>query len=322
MQKRVVILGGAGFIGAHLCLRLLEAGHRVFCVDIRDAADSPLLRGALQHPSFRFVRHNIVSAFGIGCDEIYNMASPSMVRYNKALPVESLKTSIIGSINALDTARTEHARMLFGSSGGVYDTDRRTAVSESRDCCSTHRMLAEGKMAAEALHRAYRSEFGVDTRIARIFNTYGPGADIMDQRVVMKMIATALQNRDIAVNGNGEQTRAFCWVEDMADGLIRLMEAPPTEQTRTLDLGNSHEVPIRTLAEKIIALTGSRSRIVHLPARPDDVPRRAPDIAAARRELDWSPRTPLVEGLRRTISYVEKELSGNKHSVMTWAEMN
>lgn len=322
MQKRVVILGGAGFIGTHLCLRLLEAGHEVYCVDVRDAADSPLLRGALQHPSFRFVRHNIVSSFGIRCNEIYNMASPSMVRYNKALPVESLKTSILGSINALDTARSEHARVLFGSSAGVYDTARRTADTAGRDCCPTHRILAEGKMAAEALHRAYRAEYNVDTRIARIFNTYGPGADIMDQRVVMKMIAAALQNRDIAVNGSGEQTRAFCWIEDIVDGLIRFMEAPAAEYARTLDLGNSHEVAIRTLAEKIIALTGSRSRIVHLPARSDDVPRRAPDISAARRELGWSPRTPLVEGLRRTISYVEKELSGKQHATMTWAEMN
>ena len=320
MQKRIVILGGAGFIGTHLCLRLLEAGHEVFCVDIRDAADSPLLRSVRQHPSLHFVRHNIVSPFGIRCDEIYNMASPSMVRYDKALPVETLKTCIAGSINALDTARTEHARVLFGSSGCVYDTDRRPGAG--RDRCSTHRILAEGKLAAEALHRAYRDEYGVDTRIARIFNTYGPGADIMDQRVVMKMIAAALQNRDIAVNGSGDQTRAFCWVEDMAEGLIRLMEAPATEYARTVDLGNNHEVTIRMLAEKIVALTGSRSRIVHLPARADDAPRRAPDISAARRELGWTPRTPLIEGLRRTISYVEKELSGKKHAVMTWAEMN
>lgn len=322
MQKRVVILGGAGFIGTHLCLRLLEAGHEVFCVDIRDAAASPLLRGAMQHPSFHFVRHNITSPFGIRCDEIYNMASPSMVRYDKALPVESLKSCIVGSINALDTARTEHARVLFGSSGGVYDTGRRTAAGPGRDDSSTHRMLAEGKLAAEALHRAYRSEYDVDTRIARIFNTYGPGADVMDQRVVMKMIAAALQNRDMAVNGSGDQTRAFCWVEDMAEGLIRLMEAPAAEYTRTVDLGNNHEVTIRALAEKIIALTGSRSRIVHLPVRADDAPRRSPDITAARRELGWTPRTPLIEGLRRTISYVEKELSGKKHAVMTWAEMN
>jgi UDP-glucuronate decarboxylase len=322
MQKRVVILGGAGFIGAHLCLRLLEAGHRIFCVDIRDAADSPLLRSALQNPSFRFVRHNIVSPFGIRCDEIYNLASPSMVRYNKALPVESLKTNMTGSVNALDTARNEHARVLFGSSGGVYDIDRATARTEGRDNCSTHRMLAEGKLAAEALHRAYRNEFDVDTRIARIFNTYGSGADLMDQRVVMKMISAALQNRDIAVNGNGEQARTFCWVEDIVDGLVSLMEAPRTEYTRTLDLGSNHEMPIRTLAEKIIALTGSRSRIVHLPARADDTPRRSPDISAARRELGWLPRTPLVEGLRRTISYVEKELAGNHYARMTWAEMN
>lgn len=322
MQKRVVILGGAGFIGTHLCLRLLEAGHSVFCVDVRDAADSPLLKSALQHASFRFVRHNIVSPFGIRCDEIYNMASPSMVRYNKALPVESLKTSIAGSIHALDTARSEHARVLFGSSGAVYDIGRPDLRTPGRDNCSTHRTLAEGKLAAEALHRAYRSEFDVDTRIARIFNTYGPGADVMDQRVVMKMIAAALQNRDIAVNGSGEQVRAFCWIEDIVEGLVRLMEAPRAEYTRTLDLGSTHEIPIRTLAEKIIALTGSRSRIVHLPVRADDASRRAPDISAARRELGWTPRTPLVEGLRRTISYVEKELAGNNYARMTWAEMN
>jgi len=322
MQKRIVILGGAGFIGSHLCLRLLEAGHRISCIDIRDAADSPLLRGVLQHPAFRYVHHNIVSPFGIRCDEIYNMASPSMVRYNKALPVASLKTSISGSINALDTARTEHARVLFGSSGAVYGFDRTAGHSEEGDLCSTHRILAEGKLAAEALHRAYRSEYDVDTRIARIFNTYGPGADLMDQRVVMKMIAAALQNRDIAVNGSGEQMRAFCWVEDIVEGLVRLMEAPRADRTRTLDLGSTHEMPIRALAEKIIALTGSRSRIVHRPARPDDAPRRTPDISAARRELGWAPRTPLVEGLRRTVSYVEKELAGNSYARMTWAEMN
>ena len=229
--KRIVVLGGAGLIGTHLCRRLLADGNEVFCVDIRDAADSPLLRSALQNPSFRFVRHNIVSPFGIRCDEIYNLASPSMVRYNKALPVESLKTSMTGSVNALDTARNEHARVLFGSSGGVYDIDRATARTEGRDNCSTHRMLAEGKLAAEALHRAYRNEFDVDTRIARIFNTYGSGADLMDQRVVMKMISAALQNRDIAVNGNGEQARTFCWVEDIVDGLVSLMEAPAQPST-------------------------------------------------------------------------------------------
>lgn len=319
MQKRVVILGGAGFIGSRLCLRLLEAGHEVYCVDIRDAAAAPLLRNARQHPAFRFVRHNIVNPFGIRCDEIYNMASPSMVRYDKALPVEALKVSILGSLHTLETARTEHARVVFGSSGSVYDSFRN---SDGHDDCSTHRMLAEGKIAAEALHRAYRNEYDVDTRIARIFNTYGPGADPLDQRVVMKMIAAALQNRDIAINGSGEQVRGFCFADDLVDGLIRLMEAPRTEQVRTVDLGDNHEVAIRTLAEKIIALTGSRSQIVHRHARPDDSPRRTPDLTIARRELGWTPRTTLVEGLRRTIGYVEKELSGKSHVSMTWAEMN
>ena len=185
MQKRIVILGGVGFIGTHLCQRLLEEGHEVFCVDIRDAENSPQLRSVLQHPLFRYVHHNIINTFGIRCDEIYNLAAPSRERYNKALPDESLKVSIQGSINALDTARSEHARILYASTGDIYGTGYRDTSVEAADGCPTHRTLAEGKRAGEALHRAYQYEFGVDARIARIFNTYGSGADLMDQRVVM-----------------------------------------------------------------------------------------------------------------------------------------
>lgn len=224
MQKRIVVLGGVGFIGTHLCLRLLEEGHEVFCVDIRDAVNSPLLRGVLQHPLFRYVHHNIINGFSIRCDEIYNLASPSRVRYNKALPVETLRVSVLGAINALDTARTEHARVVFASAGNIYGIGQRDPASEPGNCCSTHYILCEGKRAAEALHRAYHSEYDVDTRIARIFNTYGSGADPMDQRVVIKMVVAALQNRDIVVNGSGEQLRTFCWVEDLVEGLVRLME--------------------------------------------------------------------------------------------------
>lgn len=289
MQKRIVVLGGAGFIGTHLCLRLLADGNEVFCVDVRDAAGSSLLRDVLRHPAFHAVRHNIVHGFGIRCDEIYNLASPSRVCYDKALPVEALQVCMTGTINTLDTARDEHARVLFASSGEMGDT--RPAAAEGCGCAHT---LMEGKRAAEALHRAYREEFDVDTRIARIYNTYG----------------------------SGEQIRTFCWVEDLVEGLVRLMDATPTEGVRTMEFGGGHEVSIRALVEKIVALTGSRSRIVHVKARPGDAPRRVPDLTKARNELGWIPRTPLVEGLRRTIAYAEKELSGKVHTAVTWAEIN
>lgn len=322
MQKRIVVLGGSGFIGSHLCLRLLDEGHEVFCVDLRDAAHSPLLHAVTEHPAFRSVRHNIAHPFSIRCDELYNLAAPVVLCYNKALPVEALKVNMLGAIHALDTARTEHVRVVYGSSCEVYEPPLRTSGETKRGQRRADCTCAEGKRAAEALHRAYRSEFGVDARIARIFNTYGAGADLLDQRAVIKMVVAALQNRTIRITGNGEQLRTFCWVGDVVEGLMRLMAAAPAEQCRTVDLGSTHEISIRGLAEQIIALTGSRSHIMHIEVRPGEVRRRMPDLTAARNELDWMPETTLVEGLRRTIQYAERALSEKAYAGMTWAEMN
>lgn len=320
MSKRVVVLGGVGFIGAHLCLRLLRKGHEVFCVDVRDVTASPLLRDIRDKRGFRYVHHNITNSFGIRCDEIYNLASPTVLRYDRMLPVETLRVNILGSINALEAARSEHARVLFASSGEIYGITSHSSLSEETSATS-HLTLAEGKRAAEALHRAYRQEYNVDTRIARIFNTYGTGADINDQRVVMKCIIAALQNRDITIYGSGEQIRTFCWVEDIVEGLIRLMEAPMASATRIVNLGSTAEISIRALAEKIIALTGSSSRIDHIAARNDDPRRKTPDISVARRELQWTPQTSLNEGLLRTIGYVEKEMKEHTQ-VRSWVELH
>lgn len=317
MQKRIVILGGAGFIGSHLCLRALADGNQVFCVDIREAAASPLLRSVAKHPDFHYIRHNIVHAFGIRCDEIYNLTSPSRLCYDKALPVEALQVCMTGSINALETARNEHARILFASTGNVAENHPK---KDEPDTCT--RTLTEGKRAAEFLHNAYLEEFGLDTRIARIFHTYGLGADLMDQRFVMKTIVAALRNRDIRIYGSGEQLRTFCWVEDLVDGLVRLMEAPPSEHIRCLDLGSDHEISVRALAEMIVDLTGSRSRIVHVKPRKGEPGVRTPNIDPARKYLQWTPKTALADGIRTTIDYAEKELAGKVISAITWAEIN
>ncbi len=320
MGKRITVLGGAGLIGTHLCLRLADEGHEVFCVDTRDISVSPLLADANRNECFRYINHDIVNGFSIRCDEIYNLTAPTRMRYDRTLPVETLKVNVLGSINALETARTEHARILFASSGDVYGNCSRETSAGVRT--SPEYIRAEGKRAAEAIHRAYRTEHGVDARIARIFNTYGSGTSPDDQRVVMKMIVSALQNRDLVICGSGEQTRTFCWAGDMAEGLQRLMRTAPSEGTKTLDLGGGHEVSVRALAEKIIDVTGSRSRIIHAEARLDDPRRRMPDLSAAKRELGWNPATTLTEGLRRTAEYAEKQLAATARKNMSWVEMN
>lgn len=320
-QKRIVVLGGVGFIGSHLCRRLLEEGHELFCIDIRDVSNAPMLRDARQSASFHFIHHNIVHPFGIRCDEIYNLAAPSMVRYNKALPAETLKMSMLGSIHALDTARSNHARVLYASSGNIYP-HRSETPSYDESLETTSCIVAESKLAAEALHRAYRNEFGLDTRIARIFNTFGRGGDLMDQRVVMKMIVAALQNREIIIEGSGEQLRTFCWIDDLVDGLIQLMQAIPLNHTRTVDLGGREEISILNLATKIIDLTGSRSRISHIEARRHERMRRVPNLEATMQEIGWQPTTPLDEGLKRMIRDVEQALGHRNTAYISWMELN
>lgn len=323
MPKRTVILGGAGLIGTHLCLRLLREGHEVFCVDIRDMGDSPLLREARDYDNFRFIRHNIIHSYGIRCDEIYNLASPSCMRSDRALPVQMLKVNISGSVNTLEAARAEHARVVFASSGNICIPVRRDVLAEESCYNTVGTILSEAKRSAEAMHRAYRIEYGVDARIARIFNTYGPGTDLNDRRAVPCMIAAALQNRDIVICGSGEQRRSFCWVEDTVDGLVRLMAARQQgNRLTTVNLGSPHEISIRALAERIIELTGSRSKIRHTESRYNDPQRKIPDISVARRELQWTPVMPLTDGLQRTIAYIENELSKIGYTSRTWVEMH
>lgn len=318
-KTRSVVLGGVGFIGSHLCRELLKRGHEVFAIDIRDITHAPMLRDAAREGAFHFIHHNIIHPFGIRCDEIYNLAAPSMVRYNRALPIETLRVAMVGSIHALDTARTEHARVVYASTGSLCDQNFQ---QDEGMITTTHKWLAESKHAAESLHRAYREECGVDTRIARIFNSYGPGSDLMDQRVVMKWVVAALQNRDLVIEGTGEQLRSFCYISDVVTGLITLMQALPANHTRTVHLGSEEMISLLDLAHKIIALTGSRSRIVHTVGRRNEAPTRSVNLELTHREMGWRPTVALDEGLRRTIGYVERELTERAGSFCSWIEIN
>ena len=320
-MKRVVVLGGAGLIGSHLCMRLTDAGDEVVCIDTADISTSPLLAPYMRRRAIRYICHDIEKSFVISGEQIYNLASPTFITRIGTHPLKILRTNIMGSINALETARRNGATVLFASSGDIYGGTGQQPFVEKDIFAGRITPYAESKRAAEALHYAYAKEHGCRCRIARIFSTYGTGGRIDDQRIVMRMVVEALLGRDILISGSGEQLRTFCWVGDMADALIRLMNIPDTEPTATVNLGSSVEMSINRLADMIVTLTGSRSRIVHIPARSDDPRRMAPDLTRARNMLDWRASTSIEDGLKMTIGYVQSVLhSLTRDNAAEWIE--
>ena len=310
-NHRVLVTGGAGFIGSHLCERLMEQGNEVLCVDNFYTGTRQNVGHLLSKPRFELLRHDICFPLYVEVDDIFNLACPASPIHYQFDPVQTTKTSVHGAINMLGLAKRVKAKILQASTSEVYgDPEVHPQPEEywgnvnpigSRSCYD------EGKRCAETLFFDYYRQHKLRIRVARIFNTYGPRMHPNDGRVISNFIVQALKNEDITVYGDGSQTRSFCHVDDMVDGLLRLMSAPDSV-TGPLNLGNPAEVTIRELAELIISMTGSSSRIVHRPLPADDPTRRRPNISKAQELLGWRPKVPLAEGLKKAISYFEKTM--------------
>ena len=308
-MKRILITGGAGFLGSHLCDRLIAAGQEVLCLDNFFTGSRENIRHLLGNPHFEYIRHDITNPIYIEVDQIYNLACPASPVHYQYNPIKTIKTSVMGSINTLGLAKRIKARILQASTSEVYGDPEVHPQQEAywgrvnpigiRSCYD------EGKRAAECLMMDYHRQNHVDVKIVRIFNTYGPRMAVHDGRVVSNFIVQALKGEAITVYGDGSQTRSFCYVDDLIDGLIRMMDSPEGF-TGPVNMGNPEEFTIRQLAETVIRMTGSRSRIIYRPLPQDDPVQRRPDIALAREKLGWEPRTPLSEGLEKTIAYFRK----------------
>ena len=308
-MKRILITGGAGFLGSHLCDRLIAAGQEVLCLDNFFTGSRENIRHLLGNPHFEYIRHDITNPIYIEVDQIYNLACPASPVHYQYNPIKTIKTSVMGSINTLGLAKRIKARILQASTSEVYGDPEVHPQQEAywgrvnpigiRSCYD------EGKRAAECLMMDYHRQNHVDVKIVRIFNTYGPRMAVQDGRVVSNFIVQALKREAITVYGDGSQTRSFCYVDDLIDGLIRMMDSPEGF-TGPVNMGNAEEFTIRQLAETVIRMTGSRSRIIYRPLPQDDPVQRRPDIALAREKLGWEPRTPLSEGLEKTIAYFRK----------------
>ena len=304
--KRVLVTGGAGFLGSHLCERLLAQGHEVLCVDNFNTGTRANIAPMLAHPRFELLRHDVTFPLYVEVDEIYNLACPASPRHYQNDPVQTTKTSVHGAINMLGLAKRLKAPILQASTSEVYGDPEVHPQPESyvghvnpiglRSCYD------EGKRCAETLFMDYRRQHGLTVKIARIFNTYGPRMHPNDGRVVSNFVLQALARAPITVYGDGKQTRSFCYVDDLVIGLIRLMQTPE-DVCGPMNLGNPEEYSMLQLAETVIALTRSRAGIVFRPLPSDDPARRRPDISQARAALGWQPRIGLEEGLRRTIAY-------------------
>lgn len=311
LLKRILVTGGAGFLGSHLCEKLLAENNEVICLDNFFTGTKDNILPLLDNPRFELIRHDVINPIYLEVDEIYNLACPASPVHYQYNPIKTIKTSVMGAINTLGLAKRVRAKILQASTSEVYGDPEVHPQKEEywgrvnpvgiRSCYD------EGKRAAECLMMDYRRQNNVNIKIVRIFNTYGPRMALNDGRVVSNFIVQALRGEDITVYGSGSQTRSFCYVSDMIDGLRRMMDTP-ADFLGPVNLGNPGEFTIRELADILIRMTGSRSKIIFRPLPQDDPAQRQPDISLARNELGWEPRVTLEEGLEQTIEYFRKIL--------------
>ena len=313
--QRVLVTGGAGFLGSHLCDRMLSRGHEVLCVDNFYSSTKDGITHLRDHPRFELLRHDVTFPLHVEVDQIYNLACPASPIHYQYDPVQTTKTSVHGAINMLGLAKRLRCRILQASTSEVYGDPsvhpQREEYWGNVNPIGLRACYDEGKRCAETLFYDYRRQHGLPVKVARIFNTYGPRMHINDGRVVSNFIVQALQDKPITVHGSGTQTRAFCYVSDMINAL-ELMMTTPDGITGPINLGSPDEISIRTLAELIVDKTGSNSKIIEEPLPSDDPVQRFPNITRAREILDWSPKTGLDEGLEKTIAYFEQVLRGTE----------
>lgn len=311
LNNRVLITGGAGFLGSHLCDHLLQNGHEILCVDNFHTGTKQNISHLLNNPAFELLRHDITFPLFVEVDQIYNLACPASPIHYQYDPVQTTKVNVHGSINMLGLAKRVKARILQASTSEVYGNPSIHPQVESHwgnvNPIGPRACYDEGKRCAETLFFDYHRQLGLQIKVARIFNTYGPRMHPNDGRVVSNFIVQALHGKPITIYGDGSQTRSFCYVDDLVNALIRLMESP-NGFTGPVNLGNPEEITILELAQFIIELTGSQSKIVRQGLPKDDPERRKPDISLAKSTLDWSPKVQLEEGLTKTIKYFEELL--------------
>jgi UDP-glucuronate decarboxylase len=323
LEKRILVTGGAGFLGSHLCDRLLETGANVICADNFFSGTRANVEHLIDHKRFELLRHDVTFPLYIEVDQIYNLACPASPIHYQRDPVQTTKTSVHGAINMLGLAKRVRATILQASTSEVYGDPSVHPQNEEywgnvnpigpRSCYD------EGKRCAETLFFDYRRQHNMAVKVARIFNTYGPRMHPNDGRVVSNFIVQALLGRDITVYGDGQQTRSFCYVDDLVEGLMRLM-ATPHEVTGPINIGNPGEFTMLELATHVIDITGSRSAIVHRPLPQDDPRQRRPDISRAQELMEWAPKTTLRAGLMRTVAYFENLLRDRSmHGQLTTA---
>lgn len=311
MRKRILVTGGAGFIGSHLCERLVKEGNDVICADNLFTGAKNNIEPLLDNHRFEFLRHDVTQPLFVEVDQIYNLACPASPIHYQYNPVKTMKTSVMGAINMLGLAKRVRARVLQASTSEIYGNPNVHPQPEGywgnvnpigiRSCYD------EGKRAAETLFFDYHRQNGVDIKVVRIFNTYGPNMNDNDGRVVSNFIVQALRGADITIYGDGTQTRSFCYVDDLVEGMVRMMNSRDG-LIGPINLGNPGEFTIMELAEKVIKMTGSQSKIVFLPLPQDDPIQRKPVIDIAKKELRWEPKVVLCEGIRRTIQYFREKM--------------